>query len=228
MRFVSLFAGIGGIDKGLEAAGWECVAQVENDPWCTRILEKHWPTIPKWKDIHELDPADLPNTDAVVGGFPCAPVSLAGKRQAQDDPRWLWPEFLRVVRMVRPRIVLVENVPGLLTAGFGDVLAGLAGAGYDTEWAGVPAAAVGAPHLRWRVFIVAYPDTFGRDGGSGEQRQGRRREPQNSGWWDVEPRVGRVAPRIPRRVDRLKGLGNAVVPQVAEWVGRRIVAGLER
>ena len=256
MRFVSLFAGIGGMDKGLEAAGWECVAQVENDPWCTRILEKHWPTIPKWGDIHDLDPADLPDCDAVVGGFPCQPVSLAGKRQAQDDPRWLWPEFLRIIRMVRPRIVLVENVPGLLTAGFGDVLDGLAGAGYDTEWTSVPAAAVGAPHLRWRIFIVAYTDTIGWDGGSGEQRQGRRGEPQNSsrdmgdtdkpsedsfaqegrsrgaigesGWWDVEPRVGRVAPRVPRRVDRLRGLGNAVVPQVAEWIGRRIVARVGR
>ena len=241
MKFVSLFAGIGGLDLGLERAGWECVAQVENDPWCTKILEKHWPTIPKWSDIHELDPADLPDTDAVVGGFPCQPVSYAGRRKAQDDPRWLWPEFLRIVRMVRPRIVLVENVPGLLTAGLGDVLAGLAGAGYDTEWASVPAAAVGAPHLRWRVFIVAYSDTFGWDGWAGEQWPGRRGEPQNEGWWAVKSGVGGSADGVPKELDgtwedgitrtavnvqdraaRLRGLGNAVVPQVAEWVGRRI------
>ena len=290
LRFVSLFTGVGGLDLGLERAGWECVAQIENDEWCTRILNKHWPAVPKWRDIYDVDADDLPHTDAVVGGFPCQPVSLAGRRAAQSDERWLWPEFLRIVRVVRPRIVVVENVPGLFSAGFGDVVGGLAEAGYDTEWASVPAAAVGAPHLRWRVFIVAYPsctgvasdarirgrdageparrgrtdiprgekvaftsdviarspdvadaNEIGWDGWTREQRQAGRRELENESWWSVEPGmgggfdgvaswldgtwehgIGRTATGVPDRVNRLRGLGNAVVPQVAEWIGRRI------
>ncbi len=129
MRFVSLFSGIGGIDLGLERAGMTCVGQVENDPWCNQILEKHWPTIPRWQDIHDLDPKELPDHDLIAGGFPCQPVSLAGARLAQDDPRWLWPEFVRIVRVVRPRYVVVENVPGLASAGMGDVLGDLASFG---------------------------------------------------------------------------------------------------
>lgn len=272
MRFVSLFTGIGGIDLGLERAGWECVAQVENDPWCCTVLTKHWPTVPKWGDIHDLDPTDLPDADAVVGGFPCQPVSQAGLRQAQDDPRWLWPEFFRIVRHVRPRYVIVENVPGLASAGMGDILGDLASIGYDAEWQSIPAAAVGAPHLRWRIFIVAYPDggrleivgfpqhgeqqstrrdltdgrsarrrwdrpdvadpdgTVERPAGSASETlhrpetivRPRRRSSSSGDHWAVEPDVGRVAHGVPRRVDRLRGLGNAVVPQVAEWVGRRI------
>jgi DNA (cytosine-5)-methyltransferase 1 len=157
MRFVSLFAGIGGLDLGLERAGMRCVAQVENDPYCVRVLAKHWPGVPRWGDIRDLDPKELPDHDLICGGFPCQPVSLAGARQAQDDPRWLWPEMFRIVRTVRPRWVLVENVPGLASAGLGDVLGDLASVGYDAEWQSIPAAAVGAPHLRWRIFIVAYP-----------------------------------------------------------------------
>jgi len=220
MRFISLFAGIGGLDIGLERAGHTCVAQIESDPYCTRILEQHWPDVPRWGDIHDVSVADLPDTDAVVGGFPCQPVSLAGRRDAQDDPRWLWPEFYQIVRTIRPRYVVVENVAGLASAGMGDVLGDLAAVGYDAEWQSIPAAAVGAPHLRWRIFIVAYPDAGGRDGRTGQQWEGRRPEPKNRDRWAVEPDLGRMATRISRRVDRLRGLGNAVVPQVAEWVGR--------
>ena len=267
MKLVSLFSGIGGIDLGLERAGMECVGQVEFDPWCTQILEKHWPDTPRWQDIHDLDPEELPAHDLIAGGFPCQPVSLAGARQAQDDPRWLWPEFFRIVRVVRPRYVLVENVPGLASAGMGDVLGDLAEIGYDCEWQSIPAAFVGAPHLRWRVFIVAYPvgdelrdkpGRRGREGGAGTSQpgndgtsqyvadsdggrfQGRserhvfptrrlespfRHNPDGHGprHWAVEPDVGRVADGVPRRVDRLRGLGNAVVPQVAELVGRMIM-----
>ena len=124
MRFVSLFSGIGGIDLGLERAGMECVGQVEYDPWCNQILEKHWPDTPRWQDIHDLDPEELPDHDLIAGGFPCQPVSLAGKRLAQDDPRWLWPEYLRIIRVVRPRYVLVENVPGLLSIDHGRLFGG--------------------------------------------------------------------------------------------------------
>jgi len=250
MRFISLFSGIGGMDLGLERAGWECVAQVENDNWCNRVLSKHWPEVPRWKDIYEVDATNLPNTDAIVGGFPCQPVSLAGKRLGDKDPRWLWPEFHRLVSSIRPKIVVVENVPGLVSKGLAGVLGDLSNLGYGAEWTVIPAAAVGAPHLRKRIFIVAYPfgarvapNTRIHKRSSGKQSEevsasvfeGKEISLTNDSikgssamdytkgcWWGVEPSMGRVAYGVPGRVDRLRGLGNAVVPQVAEWVGNRI------
>ena len=251
MRFGSLFSGIGGLDLGLERAGMECAWQVEIDEWCRRVLARHWPDVPRWDDATTFlaDPNDdrgrggsgppsgwarsevgrgSEAVDLICGGFPCQPVSLAGKRRGQDDERWLWPEFARIVRLLRPRYVLVENVPGLLARGMGDVLGGLAASGYDTEWDCIPAAAVGAPHLRYRVFIVAHAPSAGRRStrpifpGS---PQGARALgiATRSDWWATESDVGRVAYGVPSRVDRLRGLGNAVVPQVAEWIGRRLM-----
>ena len=249
MRFGSLFSGIGGLDLGLERAGWECAWQVELDEWCRAVLARHWPDVPRWDDAATFPPlarmgdADSSystwderfwftwpsgfttrgSVDLICGGFPCQPVSHAGKRLGQADERWLWPEFARIVRLLRPRYVLVENVPGLLTRGMGDVLGDLAASGYDTEWDCIPAAAVGAPHLRYRVFIVAHADAIRRRRGTGVFGQGWRSEPSDGSWWATEPDVDRVAHGVPRRVDRLRGLGNAVVPQVAEWIGRRLM-----
>lgn len=230
----SLFAGIGGLDLGLERAGMETRWQVEFDPYCQRVLAKHWPDVPRYGDIKEVDPSELERVDVICGGFPCQPVSLAGHRKAEADDRWLWPEFARVVRGVRPRYVVIENVPGLLTASGGRaaqaVLGDLAELGFDAEWACIPAASVGAPHLRYRVVIVAYADQGRRAGRPRLIGEKGRAELENGGGWLPEPDVGRVANGVPRRVDRLRTLGNAVVPQVAEWVGRQIVAfdGAER
>lgn len=222
--FGSLFAGIGGLDLGLERAGWECCWQVESDEWCRRVLGKHWPDVVRYGDIREVD--SLPPVDLICGGFPCQPISRAGKGLVQADQRWLWPEFHRIIRLVRPRFVLVENVQALLGRGFGDVLGDLAASGYDAEWDCLPAAAFGAPHLRDRVFLVAHASSP-RLQGLGTERglfqalsQG---EVGGADWWATEPNVGRVADGIPHRVDRLRGLGNAVVPQVAEWIGRRLL-----
>ena len=251
----SLFSGIGGLDLGLERAGMTVRWQVENDPYCCAVLEKYWPKVRRYGDITTLNPRDLDPVDLICGGFPCQPVSVAGKRLGQDDPRWLWPEFARIIRVLRPRYVLVENVPGLLVQGFGDVLGDLASSGYDAEWDCLPAAAVGAPHLRYRVFLVAYchdqrqlqpkgslgderrwisdggADVADADATGLEIRQGifgnngtQRPSVERSDRWSVEPDVGRVAHGVPARVDRLRALGNAVVPQVAEWVGRQILA----
>jgi DNA (cytosine-5)-methyltransferase 1 len=260
--FGSLFAGVGGIDRGMELAGWECRWQVENDPYCTRVLEKHWPDVKRYGDIRTLDPHELERVDCIVGGFPCQPVSWAGRRKGQKDERWLWPEFYRVISGLRPRYVLVENVPGLLNGreNFGRVLEDLAESGYDGEWACIPAAAVGAPHLRYRLFVVAYshvprlqrdvseeprpetdlrrrsPDTRTPDLADAESNgweQGRAREAEQfrifgggsferDSYWEVEPDVGRVVDGVPARVDRLRVLGNAVVPQVARWLGLQI------
>jgi DNA (cytosine-5)-methyltransferase 1 len=285
--FGSLFSGIGGLDLGLQRAGWECRWQVEIDPWCRRVLEKHWPDVPKYEDVRLLNGSDLEPVDLICGGFPCQPVSLAGKGLAQADPRWLWPEFARAIRQVRPRLVLVENVPGLRGRGLGDVLGDLAACGYDAEWDCIPASALGAHHQRDRLWLVAYaqrtgPQTCCRDGlrteqgsregpvacagrpelahtasdgrvegrapasehlrwagggsaavgnahrsGSSEREERvvlvQQPSPERAGWWAVEPDVGRVANGVPGRVDRLRGLGNAVVPQVAEWLGQRLL-----
>ncbi len=185
MRVGSLFSGIGGLDLGLERAGMKVVWQVENDEWCTRVLAKHWPDVARFRDVRECHGAlaDTKGRDAresasrdrgegagrtgslapvnlICGGFPCQPVSHAGRRLGAADERWLWPEFRRIVREVRPEWVLVENVPGLRSADdgrlFGGILRDLAESGYDAEWDGISAAGVGAPHLRERVFIVAH------------------------------------------------------------------------
>jgi DNA (cytosine-5)-methyltransferase 1 len=246
----SLFSGIGGFDLGLERAGMQVRWQVEIDPFCTQVLAKHWPDVPRYGDITTLDFTEVDPVDLICGGFPCQPVSLAGKRQGQDDVRWLWPEFARAIRVVRPRYALMENVPGLLGLGMGDVLRDLSELGYDAEWQSIPAAAVGAPHLRWRVWILAYPEgdrrgsrrAWGFDASSerpcepvgafqdaaNTDRQGlavgqeqlllgQRQTVERSDWWAVEPDVDRVVTGLPGRVDRLRALGNAIVPQVAEY-----------
>jgi DNA (cytosine-5)-methyltransferase 1 len=255
----SLFSGIGGLDLGLERAGMKIVWQVENNEYCRRILKQHWPAVNLYGDVRKIDFRETEPVDLICGGFPCQPVSYAGKRQGDKDERWLWPEFYRAVREARPRWVLVENVPGLLSAQngrlFGGILRDLATSGYDAEWDCIPAAAFGAPHLRYRVFLVACSSGIDRKcnqpwreserknaiGWDGEdvpdtanprlQERHRIFAQQEADspitpfeWWDVEPNVGRVAYGIPHRVDRLKGLGNAVVPQVAEWIGKRIMA----
>jgi DNA (cytosine-5)-methyltransferase 1 len=310
LTVLSLFTGIGGLDLGLERAGMQVVGQVEIDPYCQRVLARHWPGVPRHDDVHTATAwwlsQERPRVDLIAGGFPCQPVSLAGRQRGQADERWLWPAMADVIRQLRPGWVLLENVPGLLVRGLGDVLGDLAACGYDAEWDCVPAAAVGAPHRRDRVWIVAYPASDGRgqgrpgrlagagahgaglapeeladaDGEAGrpEARQpfarggprpvpgrppepggrsgdvadadGVRRhdrlgpgqagartprpagiflaQPPDRGRWAAEPDVGRVAHGVPGRVDRLRALGNSVVPQVAEHVGRLIAAAHER
>jgi len=179
LNILSLFSGIGGLELGLERAGMTVVGQVEIDPYCRRVLAKHWPEVPRHDDVRTCvewwrrEPR--PVVDLVCGGFPCQPVSVAGQRLAQADPRWLWPAYHAVIRALRPRWVLVENVPGLLAAGMGDVLGDLAGIGYDAEWDRVPAAFVGAPHIRGRIFVVAYPNSQRKLQPSGSIANLRRR-----------------------------------------------------
>lgn len=234
--YVSVFSGIGGLDLGLDRAGMTCVAQVELDPYCRTILTRHWPKVPKHDDVRTA-PNWLADTgitaDLVAGGFPCQPISTMGKRRAQNDPRWGWPWFRDVVRAIRPRYVLVENVVGLLDTGFGDVLADLHTLGFDAEWGVLSACAFGAPHTRERVFILAYPQ--GVDGPADVPLPARipsRRASSGTegcstrgGAWLPEPEVDRVAYGAPRSVglEELTALGNAVVPAVGEHMGRMIL-----
>lgn len=234
MKFVSLFAGAGGIDLGLERAGHTCVGQVEIDPYARAVLDKHWPEVPKHDDVRTFQGTEFGPFDLLTGGYPCQPFSVAGNRAGESDERHLWPEVHRIIRNVRPAFVLLENVPGHLSLGFGRVLGDLAESGYDAEWDCIPASAVGAPHRRDRVWIVADAQGELGDGGAhlGNSRSGTLPEPGNRHlaaafrrpWHLDESPFCRTVDGIPHRMDRLRVLGNSVVPQVAELIGRRLPA----
>lgn len=361
MNVGSLFAGIGGFDLGLERAGMRVSWQVELDPYCRAVLARHFPEAERFEDVREVGAGSLAPVDLICGGFPCQDLSAAGRGAGLDGARsGLWADFARIVRELRPRYVVVENVPALLTgkgkrwdrAPVGRVLGDLAEAGYDAEWACLSAREFGAPHLRKRIWLVAYPawdaearpasasgtererarqggpegrarelPDADRDGcpqgvclgaGAGEpsrsadalrrrpvaaladaegdseraglrpgqapgqrrrrpsdcgsargavadsERRGRQRRSDQPGQgdperpaavrrqgaahlargceaggpgrrlpasegWGAEPDVGRVADGVPARVDRLAALGNALLPQIAEWIGCRIL-----
>jgi len=266
LTFGSLFAGIGGFDLGFERAGMECKWQVELDDYSTKVLEKHWPQVHRERDIRAVGSHNLEAVDIICGGFPCQDISYAGLGAGLDGERsGLFFEAVRVVRELQPRVVVLENVAALLTRGLDRVLGTLAEIGFDAEWHCIPACAVGAPHIRDRVWVLAYAKSercrktrqrgkrqAQRVSECGEvlanadsKRLSQRNEQGSFGaanrrtWargelertrttigrqqWQVEPDVGRVANGVSNRVDRLKGLGNAVVPQVAEFIGRRIV-----
>jgi DNA-cytosine methyltransferase len=159
VTFGSLFAGIGGLDLGLERAGMRCCWQIEIDPFCRQVLAKHWPDVKRYGDITTIHGSELEPVDLICGGFPCQDVSQAGKRTGIDGSRTgLWSEFARLVGVLRPRYVLAENVPGLLTSdgAMGRVVGDMARLGYVGLWRCYRAADFGASHLRKRVFIVAY------------------------------------------------------------------------
>ncbi len=296
---LSLFSGIGGLDLAAEWAGFRTVGQCEWADYPQAILQKHWPDVPKWRDIRTLtresfyERTGMGTVDVVSGGFPCQPFSVAGKQKGKEDDRYLWPEMLRVIRELTPRWVVGENVPGILRIAAADVVADLEREGYHVVVFDFEAAAVGALHRRERVAFVgytdgereqqpcrkqfeggkrigngseavAYPESARMEGFCGEypavksgrpgkrqsdaegespilytEREGlqkrdgermgqskgheeskssdcknvRRGNRDGRAQWSVEPDVGRVAHGVSNRVDRLKCLGNAVVPQ---------------
>ena len=231
----SLFAGIGGFDIGFERAGIKTVWQVEIDPFCRKVLEKHWPNVQRFSDIREC--RELPAVDVVSGGFPCQDISTAGAGRGLDGERsGLWREYHRIIGQLRPQFAVVENVAELLNRGMGIVLGSLADIGYDAEWEMLPACAFGAPHIRERVWIVAYPNANSercvframpaeKGGGKGDKPLHRIARLATDAWRNnSEPGMAGMVDGIPDYVDRYAHLGNAVVPQIAEWIGRRIVA----
>lgn len=241
MTFGSLFAGIGGMDLGLERSGMQCSWQVEIDPYARRVLEKHWPGVRRHDDVRTFPPTDAEEwqVDLIAGGFPCQDISNAGERAGIDGERsGLWREYARIVRVLRPCFVLVENVSALLGRGLGRVLGDLAACGYDAEWEILSACMFGAPHARERVFLIAHDSqgggnrvcVFGEINAEGVpkskwlQRIGRsfssrkRRNVKASDFGRLSKSDG-----FSKRLGEIAGYGNAVVPQIAEWIGRRIV-----
>mgnify|MGYP001300071571 CR=1 FL=1 len=170
LRVLDLFSGIGGFSLGLErTGGFQTVAFCEIEPFCQRVLAKHWPEVPNLGDVErvEFEPG---SADVIVGGFPCQDVSLAGKRAGLSGARsGLYRELVRALRVVRPKHAIVENVAALLGDGMDTVLGDLAESGFDAEWDCVPAETFGAPHERDRVYIVAHAS----DAGCAEQQAGR-------------------------------------------------------
>ena len=160
MKVLSLFSGIGGFDIACEWANMEVVGQVEIDPFCLQVLEKHWPDVKRMGDIKNVKGDEFGTVDIITGGVPCQPASIAGQRRGSEDDRWLWPETLRIVKAVKPKWCVFENPTGILSlqggVPFDNILSEMEGENYEVGAYIIPASAVGAPHRRERVFIVAY------------------------------------------------------------------------
>ena len=182
LKVTSLFSGIGGIDLGLEATGYyKTTLFSEIDPFCQKILKKHWPNVPIIPDVRDINGKEI-ETDVLVGGFPCQPFSVAGKRKGKEDERHLWPEMFRIIKEARPSIVIGENVPGIINVqmALGQCVSDLEGEGYQVQPVVLPACSVNAPHRRYRVFIIAMVDTdnlrFPQHSGEEKEKQVRRTE----------------------------------------------------
>lgn len=226
-RVLSLFSGIGAFDLGLHRAGFRTIALCEIDPYASAVLRKHFPGVPNLGDVED---ATFPDADVIVAGFPCQDLSNAGRRAGLAGERsGLFREVVRAVRVVRPRLVVLENVAALLGRGMGAVLGDMAALGYDAVWHCIPASHVGAPHDRDRVWIVAHALGCERWQESYCRALGRMGREQQSVPWD---RDWQSALRELRgmddgsayRVDRVDTLRNAVVPQIPELIGRAILA----
>lgn len=271
---LDLFSGIGGFSLGLERAGMRTVAFVEIDEFCQKVLKKHWPDVPVFSDIRNFSKEVFnERVDLICGGFPCQPFSVAGKRKGKEDNRYLWDEMFRVIQDFKPRWVIAENVYGILSIErgvvFEQVCIDLESEGYEVQPFIIPACAVGAPHRRDRVWIIAYCKCTGweerggenirfkeqvserqdfrnfntervasnptgerlarwRENREGYVRQQDRDECNQRGnweenWYEVATRFCRMDDGISNRVDRLRCLGNAVVPQIVEIIGKTII-----
>ena len=232
MNELALFAGAGGGILGGQLLGWRTVCAVEWEPYpasvlCARQNDGLLPPFPIWDDIQTFDGRPWRGiVDVVSGGFPCQDISVAGKGDGLDGERsGMWKHMARVVGEVRPSFVFVENSPMLTSRGGTRVIADLAALGYDTRWTVMGAADVGAPHQRDRFWLLAdSKNSIRRTGQFFQQNKAiwssRHNKLAGSGWWKVEPNLGRVAHGVAGRVDRLKALGNGQVPRVAATAWR--------
>jgi DNA (cytosine-5)-methyltransferase 1 len=246
MRELALFAGAGGGLLGSRLLGWKTVCYVEWEPFCielikARIKDGCLEDAPIWDDVRSFDGRPWRGrVDVISAGFPCQPFSNSGKRKAGEDARNMWPETIRIIKEVGPAFALLENVPGLRAKShgyFGQVLRDLAACGYDARWDCIPASALGAPHQRDRLWVVAYPCGAFVDGILGDhaklRNMGNNRAPGQPVDWngiqfdraDEAYRKGLLPPGLARmddglagRLDRLKAVGNGQVPQVVKFI----------
>jgi DNA (cytosine-5)-methyltransferase 1 len=250
LRVLDLFSGIGGFSLGLErTGGFETVAFCEIEPFPRRVLAKHWPGVPCYEDVRTLTAERLAadgitGVDVITGGFPCQDISVAGKQAGigEGTRSGLWSEIVRLAGELRPQYIIVENVAALLSgpegkpgAWFGRILGDLAECGFDAEWQNIPASAVGAPHRRERVWIVAYPERSRWERlvtddcilGSKATAFPVPFDGSIEGWCRLASGSAPLRSRngvslgVERR--RVKALGNAVVPQIPELIGRAIL-----
>ena len=244
MKVLDLFSGIGGFSLGLERAGMTTVAFCEINPFCQKILRKHWPHVPIFDNVKTLDYEG--SVDLVCGGYPCQPFSVAGKRRGQKDDRHLWPAMFDQIKKHKPYWVIGENVAGHINLGLDDVLSDLESENYSTRAFVIPACSVGAPHRRDRVWIIArYKDTKNiQSNASYDWSQRIQRSFQEAvqgieafSWCEdirriedyferssiPQPLLWRNDNGVSSGVDRLRSLGNAVVPQIPEIIGLAIM-----
>ncbi len=230
MQMLDLFSGIGGISLAADWAGIETVAFCEIEPFNQKVLNKHWPTVPIFSDIRTLTKqsleergVDVGTISIVAGGFPCQPYSVAGKQKGKEDDRDLWPEMFRIIEEIRPNWVVGENVANFAKMELDRTLFNLESIGYKGKSFIIPACSVDAEHRRDRVFVVAHSDSKHVEGSSSETIQREyslQGELSSRGFTEIrkrsevfEPKLCRAFNGIPNQVDRLRSLGNAVVPQ---------------
>lgn len=237
VRHLGLFEGIGGFSLAARWMGWETIAWVEIDPFCQAVLKKHFPNAKGHGDIKEFDGTEYRGAvDILTGGFPCQPWSVAGRRGGKDDARFLWPEMLRVIDEIEPAGIVGENVSGSREL-VDEICAALEHRGYETEPISIEAAGVGAKHIRERFWFIAYTDRLRLQGSQLGLSQDKRERNINAAVLPSlslqptrfeddlpEPYVIGGSDGIPNRVDRIKGLGNAIVPQVAYEIFKAIAS----
>ena len=257
MKHLDLFSGIGGFAL---AAAWvwginhEIVSFCEIDPFCQKILKKHWPSVPVNTDVKTIKGGNFGKINLLTGGFPCQPYSNAGKQRGKDDDRALWPEMFRIIKEANPHWIIGENVIGFINMELDDCLFDLESEGYETTAFIIPACAVQAQHQRKRVWIIAHSEKFGRNEKqtpkagkykqstlktgrcnsfaphsngpglqkfymstlTGEERLNSRTfGGSGNGRKISESPVCGAINDVPNRVDRIRGLGNAIVPEIA-------------
>lgn len=244
MNHLDLYSGIGGFTIAAQWAGYHTIAFCEIKPFACQVLKRRFPRIPNLGDVTKLRTdqflAEYGSVDLITGGVPCQPASQIGKRRGRSDVRWLWPDTVRIMREVRPEWGLFENPRGILTVdggrAFNEILCDFYRSGFDVWWDVIPARAVGAPHERKRVWIVAHANSEGLEGyaRNGKEEKGRpqphRHVSQGGlslgklpvGRWESEPSFQRVAHGIPNRVGRIDSIGNAICPQVAFEILRHV------
>ena len=225
LKLIDTFSGIGGFSYAAEklVGGFKTTQFIEIDPYCQKVLKKHWPNVPIHDDITTYR-AESYSADVICGGFPCQSISQAGNREGitETSRSGMWFQLIRTIRMVRPKYFILENVSAILANGLDIVLRDIYEAGYNAEWCCIPSSFVGACHQRDRWWLVAYPDSnrLQREVGSRVYRstwktQNTRRINSNWRQYVSEPTIRRGDDGLRNRVDRLKALGNSVVPQVA-------------